>query len=167
MSLEVSEFRAKFQAVVSLRTVTAQEAHRLLEQGYAYLDVRSEIEFEQGHVPHAFNIPLMHPHHDELVPNLDFLAVALTCFTSDAHLIVGCHAQSRARRACDTLVAAGFCNVTQLSTGWEGCRDAFGRLKPGWSQLPLPAETGTGDERGYAVLRKRAFPETPHEPSRG
>ena len=42
------------------RRITADEAQVLMqrEQDYLILDVRSPEEYEQGHIPHAINIPI-------------------------------------------------------------------------------------------------------------
>ena len=45
---------------MSVQRVTPLEAKLLLDQGFAYLDVRSIPEYEQGHAPFAYNIPIMH-----------------------------------------------------------------------------------------------------------
>ena len=41
-------------------TVTGPEAHVLIEHGAHLVDVRSELEFHQGHLPGAVNIPVEH-----------------------------------------------------------------------------------------------------------
>ena len=40
------------------KTVTPEEAKALLDQGYVYVDVRSEQEFESGHPAGALNVPI-------------------------------------------------------------------------------------------------------------
>jgi rhodanese-related sulfurtransferase len=127
---------------------------RLLQNGHQFLDVRSEVEFALGHVPGAFNIPLLHPVGDTLVPNDAFIAVVTATFPHNSQLIVGCHSESRTGRACELLLQAQFSHVLQLKNGWGGSRDAFGRLIPGWLQLGLPQETGDGAARSYASLHR-------------
>jgi rhodanese-related sulfurtransferase len=130
----------------------------LLAQGYRFLDVRSEIEFALGHTPGAFNVPLMHAQLDQLVPNRDFASVVRATFPPHTPLVVGCNAIGRARRACAELEQLGFTDLVLMSHGWDGERDAFGRLLPGWSRQGLPIETGDGAERGYTALHAHCSP---------
>src|SRR6187402_2299132 len=44
--------------VPNVPLISAEEAQRLLGQGYTYVDVRSESEFVEGHAPGALNVPL-------------------------------------------------------------------------------------------------------------
>ena len=75
--------------------ISPEEAKALLDQGHAYLDVRTEVEFEAGHVPGAYNVPISR----KSVPNPDFLAVIERHFDKVRPLIVGCHTGSRSQRA--------------------------------------------------------------------
>jgi rhodanese-related sulfurtransferase len=138
---------------MSVRDVDAHQAQALLAQGHQFLDVRTVQEFSLGHVPGAFNVPVQHAEGDSLSSNPQFLAVAQLTFALDVPLIVGCHAIGRTDRACEELHAAGFQNLARLTHGWDGRRDAFGRLLPGWSRLGLPVEHGDGGERSYRSLR--------------
>lgn len=124
-----------------------------LERGYRYLDVRSEPEFEAGHIPGAFNIPLSFGTRAGLVSNPDFLAVVLATFEREQPLLLGCHSGGRARRAAEQLRAAGFQTLAVHRESWGGCRDAFGRLTPGWSQSELPRSTRAQPGRDYASLQ--------------
>lgn len=140
---------------MSAHSIQPEQVLSLLQQGYLFLDVRSEIEFRAGHVPGAYNVPLMHAHGDQLETNPDFRTVVNSAFPGGARLIVGCHGRGRTQQACAQLDAARFSEVIQLERGYGGVRDAFGRLLPGWSQLGLPVETGDGAERAYQVLLAR------------
>lgn len=137
---------------MSAHSVHPEQVLSLLQQGYLFLDVRSEIEFRAGHVPGAYNVPLMHAHGDQLETNPDFRAVVNAAFPEGTRLIVGCHARGRTQTACAELANLRLREVIQLERGYGGVRDAFGRLLPGWSQLGLPVETGDGAERGYQAL---------------
>jgi rhodanese-related sulfurtransferase len=136
--------------------VSPEEASTLLEQGYVYVDVRSQPEFEQGHVPGALNVPLMHMGPGGMVPNPEFLTVMEGAFDRSESLIVGCKAGSRSRRAAEMLVKAGYQDIADLTTGWEGSRDAFGRVAPGWSKKGLPIETGNPSGQGYEDVKSKA-----------
>jgi len=47
--------------------LTEDFIERLREQGPLLLDVRSETEFSRGHIPHAFNLPLLNDEHRAIV----------------------------------------------------------------------------------------------------
>ena len=42
-------------------------------EGWVYLDVRSAPEFEAGHAPGSYNIPLLHKGARGMEPNAEFL----------------------------------------------------------------------------------------------
>lgn len=140
-----------------IERLSPEEARALLEgdQGYLYVDVRSEPEFARGRPPGALNVPFMHQGPAGLVANADFLSVMETAFDKDARLVVGCQSGNRSRKAVVALIGAGFSHLRELRTGWDGSRDAFGRLEPGWSKAGLPVETGGAEGRTYADLTKR------------
>ncbi|MGC4070463.1 MAG: rhodanese-like domain-containing protein [Polyangiaceae bacterium] len=95
-----------------VRVVTPEEAKALLDEGYVYLDVRSEPEFEAGHPPKAINVPLQHAAAGGMVPNDDFLAVVEANLAKDARVVIGCKAGGRSRRAAEILSAAGYENLS-------------------------------------------------------
>jgi rhodanese-related sulfurtransferase len=138
------------------KTVTPEEAQNLLQEGYVYVDVRSEPEFENGHPAGAVNVPVAHMGAAGFEPNPDFMAVIEKAFTKDDKLIVGCKTGSRSRRAAAMLVSAGFSTVVDMIAGFAGSRDAFGRPTPGWSQKGLPVETGSPEGRSYADVKDRS-----------
>ncbi|MEZ4228727.1 MAG: rhodanese-like domain-containing protein [Polyangiaceae bacterium] len=138
---------------MSVERVGLERALEALADGYTYLDVRSCIEFAAGHPPLAFNIPVMHAGEEGFAPNRDFVAVALATFATDAPLVVACQAGGRSQIAVQQLRAAGFTRLLELRTGFDGCRDAFGRREPGWARAGHPVVSGDGGERGYEALR--------------
>lgn len=138
-----------------VRKVTPEEAVELLETGYVYVDVRSEPEFEQGHVPGALNVPLMHLGRGGMTPNSEFMQVMQSAFGKQEKLLVGCRSGGRSARAAELLAAAGYADVAELSAGWEGSRDPFGRLAPGWSKKGLPVESGKPSGQAYADVQSR------------
>lgn len=134
--------------------VSPEEASALLSGGgYVYVDVRTESEFEGGHPPGALNVPFMQRAATGLVPNAEFVSVMEAAFDKGARLLVGCQSGNRSRKAAAALAQAGFADLKELRTGWEGSRDAFGRLEPGWSRVGLPVETGLPDGQKYADVR--------------
>jgi hypothetical protein len=54
------------------------------------------------------------------------------------------------------LTAAGFSDLADMSAGFAGSRDAFGRSTPGWSQSGLPVETGEPEGQSYASMKSRS-----------
>lgn len=135
--------------------VAPEEVPRLLEEGYVFVDVRSEPEYQSGHVPGAYNVPIAHAVPTGLAPNPDFLAVMRACFAPSQRLVLGCKTGGRSAQAHGALKAAGFEQVRDMSLGWYGQRDAFGRLTPGWQRRGLPVETAALPGRDYASLRQR------------
>jgi rhodanese-related sulfurtransferase len=133
------------------KTATPEEVKALLAEGYAYLDVRSEAEFEAGHPAGALNVPLNVPAGVGVTPNPDFLTVIERALGKDAKIVVGCQSGPRSRRAAAAMTQAGFSNVVEMPAGFGGARDAFGRPIAGWSASGLPTEKG----RNYDEVKKR------------
>lgn len=138
-----------------IRNVTPEEAAELIEAGYVFVDVRSEPEFEQGHVPGSFNVPLMHFGPAGMTPNDEFMQVVEAAFGKNEKLVIGCRSGGRSLRAAQMLDSAGYSDLAHLTAGWEGSRDPFGRLTPGWSKKGLPVETGKPAGHGYADVKLR------------
>jgi len=140
---------------VSVKSVSPQETRALLEAGAVYVDVRSEPEFEAGHPPGSFNVPLLHAGGAGMVPNPEFLEVMQRCFGKNEKLVMGCRSGQRSLRAAEMLVQAGYTDVANLFTGWEGSRDAFGRMTPGWRAEGLPVELGKPAGQCYEDAKTR------------
>lgn len=138
-----------------IKRVSPEEAQELLDQGYTYVDVRTEPEFEQGHVPGALNVPVMLQGPGGMQPNREFMDVMQAVFSPGDRLLVGCRSGGRSMKAAQMLVQAGFSDVVDLRTGWEGSRDAFGRPEPGWGRKGLPIETGKPEGQSYQSLHKQ------------
>jgi len=138
-----------------IKPVSPEEAAQLLESGWVYVDVRSEPEFEAGHVPGALNVPLMHRGPGGMTPNAEFSSVMERAFGKDEKLIVGCRSGGRSRRAAEMLRQAGFSTVCDMFSGWEGSRDAFGRVVPGWAAKGMPAESGQPEGQSYEAVKNR------------
>src|SRR4051812_15097644 len=94
-----------------MKDISPPEAKALQDEGWAYLDVRSEPEFEQGHPAGSINIPLMHRGVGGMQPNADFVHVVEATFPKDPRLVVGCQSGGRSAAAIKLLEAQGF---TQL-----------------------------------------------------
>lgn len=119
------------------------------------MDVRSEPEFEAGHPPGAYNVPLLHAGPAGLVPNPEFMDAMSRAFGKNEKLVMGCRSGQRSLRAAEMLLQAGYSDVANLFTGYEGSRDHFGRLTPGWRPAGLPIETGKTPGYCYADAKTR------------
>lgn len=137
--------------------VTAQEAKQKLDEGYVYIDVRTEDEVDAGHPSGAFNVPVRVQTDTGMEPNEDFVAVMSACFPKDAKLVIGCKAGPRSLAASQLLVSAGFSDVVEQRAGFAGARDAFGKVVDvGWQAAGLPVSKDLEPGHSYEELKERA-----------
>jgi len=133
------------------RRVSPEEALALMrEQGYAYLDVRSVPEFDQGHPDGAWNVPLLHMGPGGSRPNPEFLDVVARLFPREAPLLIGCRTANRSEQAAALLERAGYSNLVIQAAGFAGSRDDLGRLLPGWEEAGLPTSREARPGRSWA-----------------
>lgn len=141
-----------------IQQTTPTDAHRLMEQGHRYIDVRTEEEFAGGHPAGAVNIPVAAPDPatGQMALNPDFLSVVDAHFAKDSRLIVGCQSGMRSERATEMLAQAGYTNVTNMQGGFGGARDQTGRtVVPGWRDCGLPVCADCAPENSYTRLRAK------------
>jgi rhodanese-related sulfurtransferase len=137
--------------------ITAQEAKQKLDEGYVYIDVRTEDEVAAGHPSGAFNVPIRIQTDTGTQGNDDFVAVMAACFPKDAKLVIGCKSGPRSLVAAQQLVGAGFSNVLEQRAGFSGVRDAFGSLIDiGWQAAGFPVSRDLEPGHSYDELRERA-----------
>jgi rhodanese-related sulfurtransferase len=142
--------------MTDIRRVSPVEAKQLMDQGFVYVDVRSEPEFAAGHPDGAVNVPIATAGAGGMTPNPDFLRAMEALFAKDAKLVVGCQAGGRSLRAAQELVRAGFTGVVDQRAGFGGARDAFGRTsEPGWQAAGLPIEAGAPEGRSWADVKAK------------
>jgi rhodanese-related sulfurtransferase len=143
--------------MANIQRVSPEQAKKLIEEeGYLYLDVRSEPEYAAGHPTGAHNVPLMHAGPGGMMPNPVFLDVIAALYPKDAKILVGCRSGQRSLRAAEAMISAGYTNVIDQRAGFEGPRDAFGAVvEPGWGPAGLPVEQVTAGA-SYAELRQKA-----------
>lgn len=94
----------------SLSEITAVEAYQKYQAGVFFLDVRESEEWESFHIPNTVLIPL-----DELPDRLNNLP-------RDTQIVVVCNSGNRSQMGRDTLLQAGFTDVTSMAggvTGWS------------------------------------------------
>jgi len=144
---------------MAIQQTTPEEAHKLLRQGYRYIDVRTEPEFANGHPVTAVNIPvaISDPHTRQMMMNPEFLSVVETHFQKDAKIILGCQSGGRSQAAAELLFEAGYAQVVNMQGGFGGARDQMGRtVVPGWNDCDLPICTDCSADDTYATLRRHA-----------
>ena len=141
---------------MAVRRVEPDEAAQLIEDGWTYLDVRSVKEFEEGHAPGAYNIPLLDFVPGQgLKPNPNFVVEVLAAFEPATQLVVACKAGGRSARASAILVESGFTNVVDMRGGFYGEVDPSGVVScQGWAQRGLPVSSDDEPGRSYSDLKK-------------
>ena len=139
---------------MTAETIDPEEAHRRIhDEGVPYLDVRTTLEFHQGHPSGAYNIPVLKRGPQGLAPNPSFVDEVTKHFDQAAPLIVGCKMGGRSRQAAALLSAAGFQKMIDMPAGFDGKRDPFGRATvEGWKARGLPVSTDPDEGRDYASL---------------
>lgn len=138
-----------------VKRVNPPEAKTLLDQGWAYVDVRSVPEFEAGHPAGAYNVPLMHflPGRG-MTPNPEFQPIFARHFKPGDKVVVGCKSGGRSLRAAEMMAAAGYTDVIDMRGGFEGERDMTGAaIVAGWRESKLPIETAAPG-RTWEELKK-------------
>jgi rhodanese-related sulfurtransferase len=139
---------------MSVKRVTPPEAAGLVAAGWKYIDVRSIPEFTEGHPQGAYNVPLLHMVPGRgMAPNPAFEEAIARHFAKDDKLVLGCRSGGRSFRAVQMLQEIGFTSVVDMSGGWDGERDAAGRLAvKGWRDEGLPSEKAAPG-RGWEDLK--------------
>ena len=87
------------------KEISVQQAHEKYTQGVFLLDVRTQEEWDQTHVPGATLVPL-----DQLQNHLDELP-------RDQQIVVICRSGNRSATGRDMLLDAGFESVTSVAGG--------------------------------------------------
>ena len=131
---------------MDIRRIDPEEARQLLDsqEGYTYLDVRSEEEFAQGHVPGAVNIPVAssNPLGPGLVANPDFNNQVAAQFDKDSRIITARLRGGRSLKAAMMLTAEGYTGIVDMLGGDDAELDAFGNVVvEGWARRGFPTTT--------------------------
>lgn len=139
----------------NVKRVSPREAKALIDEGYVYVDVRSEPEFLAGHPAGAVNVPLLHLGPGGMTPNPEFLDVMKKRFPKDAKLVLGCRSGGRSLQAAQLLLAEGYTDVVDQRAGFEGARGPFGNVtEQGWLQEGLPVEEGAQPGQSYEDVKR-------------
>jgi rhodanese-related sulfurtransferase len=144
---------------MSVKNIRPEQAKDILESdgSAVYIDVRTEQEFVNGHVPKSINVPVVWPDPStrQMKPNPDFVRVVSAHLARDKRIIVGCQAGGRSQLAADLLAKDGFQDVSNMQGGFGGARDPMGQvIVPGWSQLGFPVEMEVPPDNSYASLKR-------------
>ena len=86
--------------------ITAEEAKEIMdtEDGYIILDVRTQEEYDQGHIPGAV-----------LIPDTEIEAKAEEVLTDkDQLLLIYCRSGRRSKLAAEALVELGYTNIKEF-----------------------------------------------------
>ena len=86
--------------------ITAEEAKQIMdsEEGYIILDVRTQEEYDQGHIPGAI-----------LIPNTEIEALAEEEMPDkDQLILVYCRSGRRSKIAAEALVELGYTNIKEF-----------------------------------------------------
>ncbi len=90
----------------SYMNITAEEAKQIMdsEEGYIILDVRTQEEYDEGHIPGAI-----------LIPNTELEARAEENFPDkDQLILVYCRSGRRSKIAAEALMELGYTNVREF-----------------------------------------------------
>ena len=86
--------------------ITAEEAKQIIdtEESYIILDVRTQEEYDQGHIPGAI-----------LIPDTEIKAKAEDVLTDKEQMIlVYCRSGRRSKLAAESLVELGYTNIKEF-----------------------------------------------------
>ena len=86
--------------------ITAEEAKQIMdsEEGYIILDVRTQEEYDQGHIPGATQIS-----HEEIAEKAEEVLT-----DKDQLILVYCRSGRRSKIAAETLVELGYTNIKEF-----------------------------------------------------
>lgn len=141
---------------MTFERVTPGAAYALMrDQGYVYVDVRTELEFSLGHPRGAYNIPWQLEMDGHVLDNEDFTSTVCRHFTLDTKILIGCQSGKRSLNAARRLEAAGFAVLAELRGGYAGIKDPFGRVaEPGWRDEDLPISLDAEPGRSHQALTR-------------
>ena len=86
--------------------ITAEEAKQIMdsEEGYIILDVRTQEEYDQGHIPGATQIS-----HEEIAEKAEDVLT-----NKDQLILVYCRSGRRSKIAAEALVELGYTNIKEI-----------------------------------------------------
>jgi rhodanese-related sulfurtransferase len=132
---------------MAVRIISTTEALALRDTDAIFLDVRSVEEFEAGHAPGAYNIPLLEQQPGGMKPNPHFADQVGAALPRDRTVVVSCKAGGRSARACVVLEQLGFERVLDHGGGWSG-----NATDGGWARGGGPVTTDAEPGRSHRDL---------------
>ncbi len=100
------------EAKASVNPVSADEAQKMLDEGYKALDIREPAEYMMGHLPGAENVPR---------GVLEFkVGSHPLLMEADTPILLYCKNGGRSTLGAHTLKRMGFTNVRMLVGGFDG-----------------------------------------------
>ncbi|CAM9681297.1 unnamed protein product, partial [Scytosiphon promiscuus] len=101
--------------------VGPQFANKLVqEEGWAYVDVRADYEFEHGRPAGAVNVPAFFSTAQGMTVNPEFVNQIAEKFPDkEAKLVIGCQMGSRSAQAAGWLENAGYSGVVNMEGGFS------------------------------------------------
>lgn len=134
-----------------MNELSPTDAHKkCTDEGYVYLDVRTEEEFADGHPEGAYNVPFIIFSPAGREPNADFVATVKKHFAPDTKIVVGCAAGGRSAMAIQALEGEGYTNLINVLCGFGG-NPASG--DPGWKDSGLPVSTTAAPGKSHGELK--------------
>lgn len=140
------------------QTTNPAGAKELLEQDpeCVYVDVRTVEEFEQGHPPGAFNVPILFRSGAGMQPNPEFLAAVTRRFPPGQKIVFGCKSGGRSERACELLARQGYAHLLNMAGGFHGATDMSGNMvEQGWAACGYDVEKAALPGRSWKELGGR------------
>lgn len=136
------------------KRISPAEAWELMsQQGYTYVDVRSEAEFRESHPKGAVNIPILHMGPGGRTPNPKFLEAFQQTFPEGSRVILGCAGGMRSMSAAHILEREGYDDLMECRTGFGGARDHMGQVvEAGWSDCGLPCDQGEFEGKSWKSI---------------
>ncbi len=143
-------------SIQQLKPKEAKEAMDVADHP-VYIDVRTEMEFAQGHPEGALNIPVTVPGPGGMAQNPQFVAIVEKIFPDkNQPIFCGCQMGGRSQIAAEFLVRAGYTRLVNVQGGFGGRVQNGVVIIPGWKDCGLPVETKVDDTNSYAGLKKLA-----------
>jgi len=128
----------KEMSKASFKTVSPEEAYARIEgDGYVYIDVRTEGEFEDKNIPGSVLVPAFRDTPEGRVPVPDEFtnAIANRYPDRESKLVIGCRSGVRSKAAADWLCEMGYSQLLEVDGGITL-----------WASNPkLPTRQGTKD----------------------
>ena len=93
--------------VILVDTINVDQAYQLYQDGTAFLDVRTQEEWQEAHIPGATLLPL------------DQLESQLNSLPQDQDIVIYCRTGNRSNQAARILMEAGFDRIQDMGGGIE------------------------------------------------